>query len=73
LAKTDQYNDVSADNLISLVKQLIDLKIVTQPSKRWNYARKYADIFEKKLSEDHGYVGKEELSNLINADIILKD
>jgi len=56
LTKTEQYPQVSADSLISLIKQLLDLKIVAQPCKRWNYARKYADIFEKKLSQDGGYV-----------------
>jgi len=65
--KTDQASEVSGDSLISLVKQLIDLKIVSQPCKRWNYARKYADIFEKKISsEDHGYVDTEDLRNLEN-------
>jgi len=56
LTKSEQYPQVSADSLIGLVKQLLDHKIVTQPCKRWNYARKYADIFEKKLSQDGGYV-----------------
>jgi len=68
--KTDEFKEVSADSLISLVKQLLDLKIVTQPCKRWNYARKYADIFEKKLSEDHGYVETQEIRNLIKMDIV---
>jgi len=62
VTKTEQHPEVSGDSLINLVKTLTDLKIVNQPCKRWNYARKYADIFEKKLSADHGYVEKEPLS-----------
>jgi len=60
LTKSEQYPQVTADSIISLIKQLLDYKIVNQPCKRWNYARKYADIFEKKLSQDGGYVDIDE-------------
>jgi len=59
LTKKEQQPEITGDSLINLVKQLLDQKIVNQPCKRWNYARKYSDIFEKKLSEDHGYVDTE--------------
>jgi len=56
LTKSEQFPQVCGDSIISLVKQLLELKIVNQPCKRWNYARKYADIFEKKQTQDGGYV-----------------
>jgi len=57
--KVDSAPEVVSDNLISLIKPLVDLKIVNQPCKCWNYARKYADIFEKKQSQDGGYLDTE--------------
>jgi len=55
--------EIVADSLISLVKALTDSAMVHKPCKRWNYARKYDDIFQQKELHDKGYLDQGYLDN----------
>uniref|UniRef100_A0A6B2KYP4 Protein kinase domain-containing protein n=1 Tax=Arcella intermedia TaxID=1963864 RepID=A0A6B2KYP4_9EUKA len=54
--KNNGLPEVSADSLHGLVKQLVDAQMIHRPCKRWNYARKYDDIFQQKEVHDKGYL-----------------
>jgi hypothetical protein len=54
--KLSSTPEISADSIVSLVKALIDAQLVHKPCKRWNYARKYDDIFQQKELHDKGYL-----------------
>jgi hypothetical protein len=61
--KNPSLPEISADSLISLVKALTDSQMVHKPCKRWNYARKYDDIFQQKELHDKGYLDQGYLDN----------
>jgi len=54
--KNPSLPEIVADSLVSLVKALTDAQLVHKPCKRWNYARKYDDIFQQKELHDKGYL-----------------
>jgi len=61
--KNPSLPEIVGDSLISLVKQLTDAQLVHKPCKRWNYARKYDDIFQQKELHDKGYLDQGYLDN----------
>jgi len=48
--------EIASESLVGLVKQLTDAQMIHKPCKRWNYARKYDDIFQQKEMHDKGYL-----------------
>jgi len=56
LTKHPSTPEISAESIVGLVKALIDVQLVHKPCKRWNYARKYDDIFQQKELHDKGYL-----------------